>query len=142
MKRKIILFVFRSLSNISVPALFIIHYSLIIVLFSSCVKWSGESSSAPPSSPEDAANEVTDSIKVKVASFNVNSGRLATPEKIAKVFLPLNCDVICFNEMPGGDWIERVSKILGMDYFFTGLVSSGNEKDKFKAILSKTPITE
>lgn len=41
---------------------------------------------------------------------------------------------------PDADWTARVGKVLGMTYSFVGKISSANHKDKYKTILSRTPL--
>jgi endonuclease/exonuclease/phosphatase family metal-dependent hydrolase len=50
--------------------------------------------------------------------------------------------VVGFTEAPAGDWAKRVGQILGMDHQFRGETSSANHKDKYKIILSRTPLEE
>jgi maltose 6'-phosphate phosphatase len=78
-------------------------------------------------------------IPVRVASYNVEFGKSATPEQIGEMFKPYNLDIIGFDEAPDGDWTARVGKVLGMKYSYVGKISSANHKDKFKSILSRTP---
>ncbi len=77
---------------------------------------------------------------VRVASYNVEFGKSATPEQIGEMFKPYKLDIIGFDEAPDGDWTARVGKVLGMQYRFVGKISSANHKDKYKTILSRTPL--
>jgi len=70
----------------------------------------------------------------------VEFSRSATPEAIGKMFEPYDLDLIGFNEAPDGDWTDRVGKVLGMKYSYVGKISSANHKDKYKTILSRTPL--
>jgi maltose 6'-phosphate phosphatase len=79
-------------------------------------------------------------IPVRVASYNVEFGKSATPEQIGEMFKPYKLDIIGFDEAPDGDWTGRVGKVLGMPYSFAGKISSANHRDKYKTILSKTPL--
>jgi len=88
------------------------------------------------------ASEPVKLIKVRVASYNVEYSKSATPEKIGEMFKPYKLDIIGFNEVPDGDWTARVGKVLGMKYSFVGKISSANHKDKYKSILSKTPLLD
>ena len=54
-------------------------------------------------------------ITVRVASYNVEFGKSATPEQIGKMFKPYKLDIIGFDEAPDGDWTARVGKVLGME---------------------------
>ena len=81
-------------------------------------------------------------ITVRVASYNVEFSRSATPEQIGEMFKPYNLDIIGFDEAPDGDWTARVGKLLGMHHSFVGKISSANHKDKYKTILSRTPLED
>lgn len=87
-----------------------------------------------------AASEADESITVRVASYNVEFGKNATPEQIGEMFKPYRLDIIGFDEAPDGNWTARVGKVLEMQYSFVGTISSANHKDKYKTILSKTPL--
>ncbi|MFP6722906.1 MAG: endonuclease/exonuclease/phosphatase family protein [Candidatus Poribacteria bacterium] len=80
--------------------------------------------------------------QVRLASYNVLFGNWAEPERIGEMFKPYQLDVIGFSEVPGGDWTERVGRILGMEYTYVGEISSANHKDKYKSLLSRTPLTK
>ena len=80
------------------------------------------------------------SIHVRVAAYNVEFGKNASPEEIGKMFKPYDLDMIGFNEVPDGDWTARVGKVLGMKHTYVGKISSANHKDKHKSILSRTPL--
>jgi endonuclease/exonuclease/phosphatase family metal-dependent hydrolase len=80
------------------------------------------------------------SIAIRVASYNVEFSRSTTPEQVGNMFKPYHLDIIGFNEAPDGDWTARVGKVLGMKYSFVGRISSANHKDKYKTILSRTPL--
>ncbi len=81
-------------------------------------------------------------ITVRVASYNVEFGKSTTPEKVGEMFKAYNLDIIGFNEVPDGDWTARVGKVLGMKHSYVGKISSANHKDKYKSILSKTPLEQ
>ena len=86
------------------------------------------------------ASESNKDINVRVAAFNVEFGRSTTPEQVGNMFEPYDLDMIGFNEVPGGDWTARVGKVLGMKHSYVGKISSANHKDKYKSILSRTPL--
>ena len=86
------------------------------------------------------ASEPAEPIAVRVAAYNVEFGKNATPEQIGRMFKPYELDLIGFNEVPDGDWTARVGKVLGMKYSYVGKISSANHKDKYKSILSRTPL--
>ena len=79
-------------------------------------------------------------VHVRVAAYNVEFGKNASPEEIGKMFKPYDLDMIGFNEVPDGDWTARVGKVLGMKHDYVGKISSANHKDKYKSILSRTPL--
>lgn len=81
-------------------------------------------------------------ITVRVASYNVEFGRSTTPEKVGEMFKKYNLDIIGFNEVPDGDWTARVGMVLGMKHSYVGKISSANHKNKYKSILSKTPLAQ
>lgn len=80
------------------------------------------------------------SVPVRVAAYNVEFGKSTTPEQVGKMFKPYKLDIIGFNEVPDGDWTARVGKVLGMEHSYVGKISSANHKDKYKSILSRTPL--
>ena len=88
------------------------------------------------------ASESNKDINVRVAAFNVEFGRSTTSEQVGKMFKPYKPDIIGFNEVPDGDWTARVGKVLGMSYSYVGKISSANHKDKYKSILSRTPLQD
>lgn len=79
-------------------------------------------------------------IVIRVASYNVEFSKSATPEQIGEMLKPYKLDIIGFDEAPEGDWTARVGKVLGMKYSFVGEISSAKHKDKYKSILSRTPL--
>ena len=81
-------------------------------------------------------------VAVRVAAYNVEFGRSTTPEQVGEMFKPYALDIIGFNEVPDGEWTARVGKVLGMKYSYVGKISSANHKDKYKTILSRTPLKE
>jgi maltose 6'-phosphate phosphatase len=78
-------------------------------------------------------------ITIRVAAYNVEFGKNATPEEIGRMFKSYNLDIIGFNEVPDGDWTARAGKVLDMKHSYVGKISSANHKDKYKSILSRTP---
>ena len=79
-------------------------------------------------------------LHVRVAAYNVEFGRSTTPEQVAEIFKPYELDLIGFNEVPDGDWTDRVGKVLEMEHSYVGKISSANHTDKYKSILSRTPL--
>lgn len=86
------------------------------------------------------AREAKDVITVRVASYNVEFSKSATPRKIGRMFKPYKLDLIGFDEAPDGGWTDRVGKVLDMKYSYVGEISSANDKNKYKTILSRTPL--
>lgn len=80
-------------------------------------------------------------IKVRVVSYNVETGKKGKPSEIATVFSKFQPDIIGFSEVPNGDWTARVGKHLGMDYHYVGAIASKHHTNKYKSILSRTPLT-
>ncbi|SDM24806.1 endonuclease/exonuclease/phosphatase family protein [Kriegella aquimaris] len=80
------------------------------------------------------------SVEIKLAAYNVLFGNWGTPKQIGRMFKPYNLDIICFSEVPDGQWTAKVGEELDMDYTYVGKISSANHKDKFKSILSRTPL--
>ena len=81
-------------------------------------------------------------ITVRVAAYNVEYGSNTTPEQVGRMFKPYKFDMIGFNEVPGGDWTDRVGNVLGMKHSYVGKISSASHKDKYKSILSRTPLEQ
>ena len=79
-------------------------------------------------------------VHARVAAYNVEFGRSTSPEQVGEMFKPYKLDIIGFNEVPDGDWTARVGKVLGMKHSYVGKISSANHKDKYKSILSRTPL--
>lgn len=88
----------------------------------------------------------------KIIAYNIEFAKATTPEDVAQHLQAENPDIICFSEVPKGNWTARVGLCMGMNYSYVGKVASANhEKDylditgkyygKFKSILSKTPLT-
>ena len=86
------------------------------------------------------ASESGKAIHVRVAAYNVEFGKNASPEEIGRMFKPYNLDIIGFNEVPDGGWTARVGKVVGMKHTYMGKISSANHKHKYKSILSRTPL--
>jgi len=87
-----------------------------------------------------AAPKADQPITVRVASYNVEYGSNATPEQIGEMFKPYNLDIIGFQEAPNGDWTARAGNVLGMKYSYVSKITSANHKNKYKSILSRTPL--
>ena len=68
-----------------------------------------------------AAPDSDKPVHARVAAYNVEFGKNASPEEIGKMFKPYDLDIIGFNEVPDGDWTARVGKVLGMKHVYVGL---------------------
>lgn len=101
--------------------------SILVVLLLSCGQNQSGKKEGPP-------------VQLKVAAYNVEVSRSATPEEIGEAFLPYDLDIICFSEAPGGDWTERAGKVLGMNHVALGRYSTAGHLDKYKTIASRTPL--
>lgn len=80
--------------------------------------------------------------RIRVAAYNVMFGTHGTPEEIGTALRAHDLDVVGFSEAPEGDWTARVGKALGMNHAFVGRTFSANHKDKYKSILSRTPLRD
>lgn len=80
--------------------------------------------------------------RIRFAAYNVLFGIWGEPEAVGKMFQPYHLDLIGFSEVPSGDWTQRVGQQLGMNYSYVGTISSAHHKDKYKSILSRTPLTQ
>ena len=87
------------------------------------------------------ADKKPDELRVRVVAYNVEKGSRASPEEIAGLFTKFKPDLVGFNEVPGGDWTAQVGVFLGMEYVYLGNISSAHHEDKYKSILSRTPLS-
>ena len=106
-----------------------------ILLFNGCNKSTSSKESSRNSGVE------AHSVQIRMAAYNVLFGNWGTPERVGEMFKPYDFDIISFSEVPEGDWTARVGKELGMEFSYTGKISSANHVDKFKSILSRTPLS-
>jgi endonuclease/exonuclease/phosphatase family metal-dependent hydrolase len=90
---------------------------------------------------------------MKIIAYNIEFAKTTTPTEIAILLKPEGADIICFSEVPNGEWTELVGKELGMNYSYVGKVASANHEEKYpdktgsfygkyKSILSRTPLIE
>ena len=105
-------------------------FTFCIVLLSSC----GQSPGGKKAKGQDVP------VQFKVAAYNVEVSRSATPEEIGEAFKPYNFDVVCFSEAPAGNWTKQVGAVLGMDHVVVGRYSTAGHVDKYKTIASRTPL--
>lgn len=130
-----------------------LSFLLVIQLFLFSCKSNGMENNEDEGIPE------TDNI-IRVGTFNVGVGQLATAEEIASNLKSLYLDILALEECPilidenskEEEFYFKIAKGLGMDYFYLGDMSSGNHgaewgvdktgtyAGKYKVILSKTPI--
>ena len=82
-----------------------------------------------------------ESIKLKVAAYNVLYSKLATAKEFGEKLKPYNFDIVCFSEAPGGNWTAEVGKAMGLDHVIVGRYSTAGHEDKLKTIASRTPLT-
>ena len=80
------------------------------------------------------------SVHLRVATYNVLFGEMGTARQIGEMFKPYDLDVICFCEVPGGTWTAEAGEALGMKHSYVGNCPSACHKDKYKSILSRTPL--
>jgi len=81
-------------------------------------------------------------IKLKVAAYNVEFSDKGTAEEIGQALKPYDFDVVCFVEAPDGDWVEKVGRAMDLRYSVVGKYSTAGHKDKYKTILSRTPLSD
>lgn len=82
----------------------------------------------------------TKPISFRMVAYNVEFGKNATAEEIGKMLEFYQPDIVAFNEVPGGDWTARVGKVLDLPHVYVGKISSADHQDKYKSILSRTPL--
>jgi maltose 6'-phosphate phosphatase len=78
--------------------------------------------------------------QLKIAAYNVEYSKNATGKEIGEALKPFDFDVVCFCEAPGGDWTKNVGEVMGLNYAVVGKYSTAGHKDKYKTIVSKTPL--
>ena len=106
-----------------------IFFFIGIMLFFAC-------SNKPSNKKENQENP----IQIKVAAYNVEYSKNATAAEIGEALKPYNFDVVCFSEAPGGNWTQEVGEVMGLNYFTVGKYSTAGHDDKYKTIISKTPL--
>ncbi len=79
-------------------------------------------------------------IQIKIAAYNVEYSKNATAAEIGEALKPYNFDVVCFSEAPGGNWTKEVGDAMGLNYFTVEKYSTAGHDDKYKTIVSKTPL--
>ena len=79
-------------------------------------------------------------VQLKIAAYNVEYSKNATATEIGEALKPYNFDVDCFSEAPGGKWTQEVGEAMGLNYFTVGKYSTAGHEDKYKTIISRTPL--
>lgn len=79
-------------------------------------------------------------IRLRVVSLNVEFGARTTTARLAEALEAYRPDVLGLCEAPAGDWASDVAARLGLEYVCVGRVSSAHHVDKYKALLSRTPL--
>jgi maltose 6'-phosphate phosphatase len=87
-----------------------------------------------------AGNVAASGAVLRVVSYNVEFGRRGTPRQIGEALRPQRPDVLLLNEAPAGAWCPELGRVLGLEHSFVGTISSANHKDKYKSIVSRTPL--
>ncbi len=77
---------------------------------------------------------------IKIAAYNVEYSKNATGTEIGEALKPFDFDVVCFCEAPGGDWTKNVGDVMGLKYSVVGKYSTAGHEDKYKTIVSRTPL--
>ena len=78
--------------------------------------------------------------RIRFAAYNVLFGLWAKPKSVGEMFKQYDLDIICFNEVPNGNWTARVGRVLGLDHAHVGKISSANHRNKYKSILCRFPL--
>jgi len=107
-----------------------VAFSMGLLLFFSC----GQNQSGNKEKAQEGP------VQFKVAAYNVEVSKSATPEEIGEAFKPYDLDFITFSEAPTGDWTKRVGAVLGMEHVAVGRYSTAGHVDKYKTIASRTPL--
>ena len=115
--------------------------AVCLVLLTGFIKERSEVLVKSGSGTDRVLSPVSANVDVRVASYNVLFGNWGTPKRIGEMFKPYNFDIICFSEVPDGDWTAKVGIELGMKYVHVGAIASANHENKFKSILSRTPLS-
>lgn len=111
------------------PAL--LFFILAVLLFS-CKDKTGKA--------DQAVNDKI--VPLRIAAYNVEFGDKGTPQEIGKMLSSYGFQIVCMSEVPGGDWAATVGKEMGLEYVTLGTYSTAGHEDKYKAILSQTPLYE
>lgn len=79
-------------------------------------------------------------VELNIAAYNVEVSRNATAREIGEALKEYDLDIVGFSEAPGGNWTNEVAEVLGLDHVVVGQYSTAGHDDKYKSIVSKTPL--
>lgn len=113
----------------------VLSCALVILFIFSC----GPSKTAAVEKTKDLPKKKLEN-QLKVAAYNVEFSKNATAEEIGLALKPYDFDVVCFSEAPDGDWTKNVGMAMGLSHVVIGEYSTASHEDKYKSILSKTPL--
>lgn len=108
---------------------------IFIGLFLIVIGCNNESQLETESTPVEPA-------ELRIAAYNVEVSRNATASEIGEALKEYNLDIVAFSEAPGGNWANDVAEILGMEHVVVGQYTTAGHDDKYKSIVSKTPLYE
>ena len=75
-----------------------------------------------------------------MAAYNVEVSRSATAQEIGLMLKAYDLDVVSFSEAPEGNWTQKVDAVIGLEHVLVGKYSTAGHGDKYKTILSRTPM--
>lgn len=107
-------------------------------LFLATTGLSAQTKSQVQASPRIAVQ--TQSQSFRVIAYNVMFGGQGSVDDFSQALAPYHPDILLLSEVPGGDWAKILGHNLQLPYVYLGEISSANHKDKYKAILSRTPL--
>jgi len=117
--------------------------ALVLTFFGSFpAHGSGTQKSPANSSDQQPMHAVSNGGSLNVIAYNVQFGHGGTPEQFAETLRGFAPDIVILSEAPGGDWCNRLAASLRLEHVFVGSISSANHRDKYKAIVSRTPLFE
>ena len=110
----------------------VILIAAAILLFASCTGKRAGSQETHEEKP----------VQIKVAAYNVEYSDKGTAQEIGDALKPYDFDIVCFSEAPGGNWTKEVGAMMGLDHVVVGKYSTAGHEDKYKTIVSRTPLTD
>ncbi len=81
-----------------------------------------------------------ETVSFNIAAYNVEFGKMASPQEFGEMLKAYDLDIVCFSEAPGGEWTNKVGDIIKMKHAVVGKYSTAGHIDKYKTIASKTPL--